>query len=95
MWNFLVRNRDEIIQEHEQPVRLTVFGTVFRYGPQNGFGMVAQHCKFKQVSRVEKNIGVFLIRVYPFYFRTAHVRPVGNGFFRAISAFLIISYNSA
>ena len=57
--------------------------------------MAAQHCKFYQVSRVEKHVGVFLVRVNPFHLRPAHIGPVGYGLACAERTLVEIPYNAA
>ena len=54
----------------------TILRTVFRNCHQYLFSMCSQDCEFHQISRVEEDICILLIRIDPFDFRTTDIRPM-------------------
>ena len=47
---------------------IAIFRTVLWNSHEDTLGMSTDHGKFDKVCRVEKDIGIFLIWIYPFHF---------------------------
>lgn len=82
------------MQKLHKPVSFTVFRTILRNCGEDSLGMAAEHCKLYEISGIEQDICIFLIRVYPFDFSPSDIRPVGNGFLSSKRAFVEIAYDT-
>jgi hypothetical protein len=60
-------------------MHITVFRTVLRNSHEDTLGMSSDHGKFHEICRIEKNIGILLIRIDPLHLRASHIRPVHDG----------------
>ena len=60
-------------------MRLAVFRTILRDCHQDLFRVCTYHSELHQISRIEENICILLIRINPFDFRATYIRPVHNG----------------
>ena len=77
----MVGDGGEIVDEFQKPVGFAVLEAVLGDAFQYGFGVVAEHCEFHQVGRVEHHVGGLLVGVYPFMFALADIGPLAYGFF--------------
>ena len=79
------------MDEFQQPVGLGIFRTVLGYAGEYGLGMIAEHCEFHQIGRVEHYVRIFLIRVYPFIFGGTHLRPLTDGLAGSERAVVVVA----
>ena len=75
--NILVRHRNEIVQEHEEPVGFSVFRAVLGNGGEYRLRVAPEHGELHEIGRVEQHVGVFLVGIYPLHLGAPDVGPVG------------------
>ena len=92
--NLFLGDRNKVLEELKQTMRLGIFLAELRYFRQDRLRMTFQYRELEDQGRVEHHICFFLERIHPFLLAAYNRRTTCDSLLGRITAVLVISYDA-